>query len=90
MYRGLEAPHERPLAEFGSFRDGNDTRALGTFGGGVEYRVRPHWRVRLDLRDYATPFPASVIVPAAGSNLSGWLHDFVASAGITFHLHKED
>jgi hypothetical protein len=39
--------------------------------------------LRLELADYATPFPDSVIVPAADARLSGWLHDFVAVIGIT-------
>lgn len=88
IYRGLEAPLPRPLGEFGSFRDGNDARALAAFGGGLEYTLAPHWALRLDLRDNATPFPSAVIVPAAGANLGGWLHDFVASAGVTFRLHR--
>jgi len=83
FYHGVEAMNPRPLAEFGSFRDGIDTRALASFGGGVEWAPWPHWALRLDVRDYATPFPATVIVPAPGSNLSGWLHDLVATAGIT-------
>ena len=84
FYHGVEAPAPRPLGEFGSFRDGVDTRALLTFGGGVEWALSSHWGLRVDLRDYATPFPSSVIVPAPGVKLGGWLHDFTPLAGITF------
>lgn len=83
FYHGIEAMNPRPLAEFGSFRDGIDTRPLATFGGGVEWALGSHWGLRLDVRDYATPFPTSVIVQAPGSNLSGWFHDLVATVGIT-------
>lgn len=84
FYHGIEIPGPRPLAEFGSFRDGVDTRPLLTFGGGVEWTLSAHWSVRVDLRDYATPFPNSVIVPAPGGSLTGWLHDFVPVLGVTF------
>ncbi len=82
MYHGIEAVRPRPLAQFGSFADGIDARALIAFGGGVEWSIAHHWALRLDVRDFATPFPTSVIIPAAGSNLSGWLHDLVATVGI--------
>ena len=85
FYHGVEPPHTRPLADFGSFRDGVDTRALLTFGGGVDWNFSHHWGLRLDVRDFATPFPTSVIVQAPGSNLSGWLQDMVATVGIRFH-----
>ena len=85
FYHGQEPPNPaRPLAQFGGFRDGTDSRALLTYGGGVEYRFSPRWSLRLDLRDYTTPFPASVIVPVAGAHLNGWLHDFGTVLGVTF------
>ena len=84
FYHGVEKPAARPLAQFGSFRDGVDSRGLVTFGGGVEWSIASRWSLRLDLRDYATPFPTSVIVPAPGSNLSGWFHDFTTTVGVTF------
>ena len=84
FYHGVEQPGTRPLGEFGSFRQGVDDRALVTFGGGIEWSFSPHWGLRVDIRDYLTPFPTSVIVPAPGSNLGGWLHDFVPMLGITF------
>ncbi len=84
FYTGSEVPGPRPLAQFGSFRQATDTRPLLTFGGGVEWKLSQRWALRLDLRDFATPFPTSVIVPAPGANLGGWLHDFVPSVGVTF------
>jgi hypothetical protein len=83
FYTGSETPAERPLSQFGSFRQGTDARALLLFGGGVEWNHSSRWALRLELCDYATPFPASVIVPAAGVHDGGWLHGFVAVFGIT-------
>ena len=83
LYHGVEHPSPRPLAEFGSFRDGIDARALVLFGGGVKYRLSHRWGLRLDVCDFATPFPSSVIVPAPGVNSGGWLHDLVMTLGFT-------
>lgn len=83
FYQGIEKPNPRPLAQFGFFRDRVDARALLTFGGGVEWGFSRHIAFRVDARDYATPFPTTVITPVPGANLTGWFHDFVAVVGIT-------
>lgn len=82
FYRGIEAVRPRPLAAYGMFADGTDARSLLIIGGGITYGLSAHWAVRAAIRDLATPFPSSVIVPAPGSNLSGWLHDMVVTVGI--------
>ncbi len=84
LYQGSETPSPRPLAQFGSFRDGTDPRALLSFGGGLEYSLNRHWGLRVDLRDDLTPFPTAAIVPAAGVTAGAWLHDFVPTVGVTF------
>ena len=84
FYTGWETPTPRPLAEFGSFRQRTDCRALLLFGGGMEWSLSTRWALRLELADYATPFPSGVIVPAAGVHSSGWLHDFVPVLDVTF------
>ena len=83
FYTGSETPASRPLAQFGSFHQGTDSRPLLVFGGGMEWNDSPRWALRLELCDYATPFPSSVIVPAASVTQGGWLHDLVAVFGIT-------
>jgi len=84
FYRGIEQPGPRPLAEFGSFHDGTDVRPLILLGAGVEWSMKPHLALRLDLREMTTPFPSSVIAPAPGVTFSGWLWDFVPTVGFTF------
>jgi hypothetical protein len=84
FYSGIEEIHPRPLGQFGSFRDGTDARAMITAGGGLEWTLSPHWALRLDLRYVTTPFPTSIVVPAPGANLHGWLNDFVSTFGVTF------
>jgi hypothetical protein len=53
-------------------------------GGGVKFAVTSAIQLRLDVHDYLTPFPKSVIAPAQGSKVGGWLSDFVAMAGLSF------
>jgi len=40
--------------------------------------------LRLEFRDYITPFPREVITPAMGAEIKGWLHDFVPTVGFGF------
>jgi hypothetical protein len=82
LYQGIEDVRPRPLAAFGSFAHATDARALLVVGGGVDWKLSSHWAVRIAVRDFATPFPSSVIVPAAGVSAGGWLHDAVVTAGI--------
>ncbi|HYW46545.1 MAG TPA: outer membrane beta-barrel protein [Bryobacteraceae bacterium] len=86
IYRGTGSAGPQPLQDFAALQSANQSRALLTFGGGLTYALSDRWLLRLDLRDYATPFPTGIIAPAPGSKLGGWLHDFVPvlSIGRTF------
>jgi hypothetical protein len=86
LYQGIETVRPRPLAVLGSFAHQVDGRALLIFGGGVDYRLIGHWGLRFSVRDFATPFPSSVIVPASGVKVGGWLHDLVVAAGVQWRL----
>jgi hypothetical protein len=83
IYRGTGAAGLQPLQNFATLQAAAQARPLVTFGGGVKYALSDRWLLRLDLRDYATPFPAGVIAPIPGSRLGGWLHDFVPVLGIS-------
>jgi hypothetical protein len=41
-------------------------------------------RVRLDFRDYITPFPKQVIAPARFATARGFLHMFTPLLGVGF------
>jgi len=73
----------RPLSDFASLQQASQARALLTVGGGIKYAISRRWLLRLDLRDYITPFPTGVITPAPGASLHGWLHDIVPTLGIS-------
>lgn len=84
VYQATEPPRTgRPLMNFATLTNSSQSRPLLTVGGGVEYIFSPHWLLRVDLRDYATPFPDKLFPLAAGAHISGWLHDFVPLIGIS-------
>ena len=84
VYQGTQLiTGPRPLSDFATLDKASQARPLITFGGGIKYALSPRWIVRLDLRDYATPFPTGVITPAPGARIGGWLHDIVPTLGIS-------
>ena len=72
----------QPLSSFALLAHADEVKALVSFGGGVKAMLGDHWLVRVDFRDYATPFPENVIVPATGAKIHGWLNDFVPLLGV--------
>ena len=72
----------QPLTSFALLAHEDQVKALVSVGGGVKFMLADHWLVRVDFRDYATPFPERVIVPAVGAKVHGWLHDFVPLFGV--------
>lgn len=85
IYRGTQDPAPvEPLMDLALLHHATQAVSLLTYGGGVKLHVAPHWWLRLDLRDYATPFPTRVISAAPGVRLHGWLHDLVPMLGMSW------
>lgn len=80
---GTEAPYQ-PLQEFALLTRTREWKPLVTAGVGIRAELGPRMFLRVEIRDYITPFPQEVIAPAKGSKISGWLHDIVPLAGIGF------
>jgi len=57
---------------------------LVSFGGGVKFMVSNNVQFRVDFRDYLTPTPDKLFVPAGRGEVKGWLHDFVPLFGISY------
>lgn len=87
IYRGtgVEAAYQ-PLGNFAYLTKTQDVRPLISAGGGVKVRVAPRILLRVEFRDYITPFPVKVITPASGAKIKGWVHDIVPMAGISFEF----
>ncbi len=85
LYRGTGAETVvQPLEEVGLLTRASEWKPLVSVGAGVAWNVAPWARLRLEFRDYMTPFPKRVIEPVAGGN--GWVHDLVPtlSFGVRF------
>jgi len=76
----------QPFNDFAHLTKINEVKPLISVGGGVKARVTDHISVRVDFRDYISPFPEELFVPAPGAKIKGWLHDFVPLAGISFRF----
>jgi hypothetical protein len=76
----------QPLSNIAVFSDVRDLRPLVSVGAGVKFNVAKSALLRLEVHDYLTPFPSTLIAPVSGSGPGGWLNDFVVSAGISFGL----
>ena len=74
----------QPLSDIAVFSDVRDMRPLVSVGAGVKFNIAKSALLRLEVHDYLTPFPSSLIAPVSGSSVGGWLQDFVASVGISF------
>jgi hypothetical protein len=83
-YRGTGAEQEfQPLQNFAVLTRTSEWLPMLSVGGGVKFRIAKHALVRFDFRDYMTPFPTRVILPAGGASVSGWLHDLTPMVGIS-------
>jgi len=73
----------QPLTDFATLRKANQAEPLITFGAGIKYALSEHWLVRVEFREYSTPFPTRVITPAGGARLHGRMDDIVPTLGIS-------
>lgn len=84
-YRGTGKEQAlQPLVQFAALTRTHEWKGLVTFGGGVKVQTRERMVVRVEFRDYLTPFPKEVIAPTGGSRVSGWLHNFVPLVGVSY------
>ena len=74
----------QPLSNIAVFSDVRDMRALVSVGAGVKFNIAKSALLRLEVHDYLTPFPSTLIAPVSRSSVGGWLQDLVVSAGISF------
>jgi hypothetical protein len=74
----------QPLSNIAVFSDVRDMRAMVSVGAGVKFNIAKATLLRLEVHDYMTPFPSTLIAPVPPSSVGGWLQDFVVSAGISF------
>lgn len=82
---GPENPSQ-PLGVIGKLTSVNEWKPLLAAGGGMKVRVSDHVALRLDFRDYVTPFPKKVITPVPFATARGLLQQFTPMVGISYGL----
>lgn len=84
VYRGTGATQAvQPLSNLALLSPVTETKGLGSVGGGVKFQIAPGVVLRVEVRDFITPFPKQVIVPSIGASVSGIIHDIVPMVGIS-------
>jgi len=74
----------QPLGNFAFLTKTDEVKPLVSMGGGVKVRVRGRMDIRLDFRDYISPFPQKLFATAPGARIHGWLNDLVPFAGVSW------
>lgn len=83
VFRGTGAEvASQPLNNLALLTKTTDLRPMASVGAGIKFTGR-RLGFRIEAHDYLTPFPDKVIAPAMNSSVSGWIHDFVLSAGVS-------
>lgn len=85
VYRGTGTEEAyQPLSQFAYFTKTEKVEPMASFGGGIRFRLKPHLVMRVEVRDFLTPFPTALITPAPGAKIGSWLNDFVPMVGIGY------
>jgi hypothetical protein len=77
-------PSPQPLPQIVTLVQANEWKWLVTLGAGVQYRLREHLTLRGDFRDYITPFPTRLFVPAANGTDRGLFQQFSPTLGVSY------
>jgi hypothetical protein len=78
-------PNPRPpLGDIAVLTTHDQARPLVTGGGGVKLKLGHSVLLRLDFRDYITPFPKELIAPAPFNTARGFFHQFTPLIGISY------
>jgi hypothetical protein len=85
LFQGLGSPEAyQPLMQFGYFTRTNSIKAMGTVAAGMTYRLAPRMFLRVELRDFISPFPTAVLTPAPGTKYGSILNNLTPMAGISY------
>jgi hypothetical protein len=82
---GKESAYQ-PLSQFGYLTRTQQVVPMASVGGGIKYRIGDKLFLRVEVRDYITPFPKDVIAPPPGVKYGFLLHDFMPMVGITYQF----
>ncbi len=74
----------QPLRQFVRLAKDTDLQLLISWGAGIKWDFLSHASLRMEVHDYMTQPPKSVLVPATGASIDGWMHDIVPLFGLSY------
>lgn len=74
----------QPFPTIVTLVNANEVRWLFSLGFGLNYRVSRHVVLRGDFRDYISPFPHKLFVPAKGAANHGVYQQFTPMIGVSY------
>jgi hypothetical protein len=77
-------PAQQPFPGIVTLTNSSQFRWLISVGGGVKYRIHKHVLLRGDFRDYISPFPKKLFVPAQGGTDRGIFNQFTPMFGVSY------
>jgi hypothetical protein len=80
---GAEAAYQ-PLNQYGYFTKTTQVEPMASVGGGIMYSLTSRMFLRVEFRDFITPFPKDIIAPAPNAKYGSILNDFVPMVGISY------
>lgn len=80
---GAEAAYQ-PLYQYGYFTKTTQVEPMASVGGGIMYSLTNRMFMRIEFRDFITPFPKNIIAPAPNAKYGSILNDFVPMVGISY------
>jgi hypothetical protein len=81
---GAESAYQ-PLMQYAYLTKTHTLKPMGSAGAGVKFAVSKKILLRIEARDYITPFPTEVVTPAVGATFGrNILHDIVPMFGLSY------
>jgi hypothetical protein len=74
----------QPLVRFALLAPGTQVEPAISVGFGLKYKVERHVMLRADFRTYMTPLPGDLFRTNIGSDIRGWVFDFVPQVGVSY------
>ncbi len=78
---GQEASYQ-PLMQHALLTRTRHVQPVASLGAGLKMSFGTGRTLRVEFRDYVSPFPVKVIAPAGGAKIHGWLHDITPLIGL--------
>ena len=74
----------QPLSQYGYFTKANAVKLMVTGGAGVTFKLSSSVSLRMEVRDFSTGFPTTVLTPPQGVKYGSMLNEVVPMVSIVY------